>query len=427
MKRTMIILIVMIASVGRTQSLQETVKIALKNNGLVQASKEELIAASALHKASRRSVLPRLTLKSSATYITDVAEIDLNAMTGMPLGSISMGAKESVETSASLSCLLFSGFARRSNIRIREEQETLARIGLNRTEKETALQTATVYRSIQGLKLKIGSLESAVKRADIQLRRIRSLIESGMALGIDSLSVSLGRLTYKQRLIASRASLASAFQRLEMLTGEAIDVTSPAAGNAESLNDLKLQSTDMMLLLTAQYRLKQHAEVLARSAYYPRVSFQASYKYGKPGVDFIQNEWMNYGVAAVGLEWDLFNWGSEKQKVTAAAAEKNRVGFERMNTEQEIRLQYDVKVRELQSIRDQVAVVERARDLAGEKMRIINLQSEEGMISATDFNDANLELTQAELDVQEHRIRLAQKIHEIDYLSGAPLQDWHLE
>lgn len=212
-----------------------------------------------------------------------------------------------------------------------------------------------------------------------------------------------------------------------MLTGEAIDVTSPAAGNAESLNDLKLQSTDMMLLLTAQYRLKQHAEVLARSAYYPRVSFQASYKYGKPGVDFIQNEWMNYGVAAVGLEWDLFNWGSEKQKVTAAAAEKNRVGFERMNTEQEIRLQYDVKVRELQSIRDQVAVVERARDLAGEKMRIINLQSEEGMISATDFNDANLELTQAELDVQEHRIRLAQKIHEIDYLSGAPLQDWHLE
>jgi hypothetical protein len=60
-------------------------------------------------------------------------------------------------------------------------------------------------------------------------------------------------------------------------------------------------------------------------------------------------------------------------------------------------------------------------------MKIIESQFQQGMVSVTDFNDTNLELTEAELNHKQHLIRMALKVNEIDYISAKPISEWRVE
>ncbi|MFW9782183.1 MAG: TolC family protein [Candidatus Heimdallarchaeota archaeon] len=51
----------------------------------------------------------------------------------------------------------------------------------------------------------------------------------------------------------------------------------------------------------------------------------------------------------------------------------------------------------MQTLRKQYKVASQAVKVATEKMNIIELNTENGQLSASDFNEANLELSQAQL------------------------------
>jgi outer membrane protein TolC len=70
--------------------------------------------------------------------------------------------------------------------------------------------------------------------------------------------------------------------------------------------------------------------------------------------------------------------------------------------------------------------LKRALRLARRKMNIIKSQYEQGMSSATDFNTANLDLTEARLNVQRWRLRLALKLNELEFISGKPISAWSI-
>jgi hypothetical protein len=60
-------------------------------------------------------------------------------------------------------------------------------------------------------------------------------------------------------------------------------------------------------------------------------------------------------------------------------------------------------------------------------MEITQSRYNEGMSSVTEFNDANLELTDAEINLQRQSIFLAIKVSEIDFLSGKSINQWSIE
>ena len=84
-------------------------------------------------------------------------------------------------------------------------------------------------------------------------------------------------------------------------------------------------------------------------------------------------------------------------------------------------------MREYKALQKQRQVAVNARNLAKRKMEIIQSRYNEGMSSATEFNDANLELTDAEINLQRQSILMALKISEIDYLSGKSINQWSTE
>jgi len=424
-KRVIYGLLILLPLPGLSQTLRETVEMALASNPALFAARSAAESAEASRISTIRAALPELSLKSSASVISETAEIDLARMTGLPLGSVSLGAKENYTTSLNLSYVLFSGFARQAGIKFSEKKRALARIELSRQEKETALQTAAAYRTAQLLQLKINSLQAAVERADLQLGKVRALIKTGMALGIDSLSLTLGRLTYQQQLINAESGLETARQQLSALTGGSVTVERFHADSIPTPADLHSGDSELLRSLDMSREMAVESRRKAAAVYYPRIALQASYNYGKPGVDPITNNWMAYGSAAIGMEWHLFQFGAARKRVEAQQAVERQVDYQLQNAARNLQLQYDIAVRQYKSIRQNLDLLHEALKVAREKFRLISVRAGQGMVSATEFNDANLELTQAELAVGEQQIRLLKQINEIDYISGSPLGTWH--
>ena len=410
------------------QSLKQTIDLALSGNPNIKAGQEEVRQAELSFKSTFRKTLPQINFDASYRHVTDVAELTMPSIMGMPGESIRLGTYDTYETGLTANYLLFTGFAQQSSARMKEKQKDLSAANLEKTKKDIVFKTIASYRQAQNYQLEIASLNAGQERTKLQLKRIKSLTKHGMALPLDTLSLALAKLSFDQRLIAVQASLESAKEQLQNLTGQTINVQDASyQDHPNNLAELNIEQVENIKGLSIQKNILELNKTIIKSSYYPAIALYAGLKYGKPGVDMIENDWMTYGIWGVNVSWNLWNWTGDRAAVQAKQAQIRQIAYQKEALQDQICTVYDNAVREFKSMQKQLNVFAASLNLARHKMKIIESQFQQGMVSVTDFNDTNLELTEAELNHKQHLIRIALKANEIDYISAKPISEWRIE
>ena len=414
-------------NVAITQSLKETINLALDANPVIAAGKSQVEESRLDAKSTSRSTLPQIDFDASYRHVSDVAQLEFPPN---PLGltNVNMGVYDNYETGLTASYLLFGGFAQKNLVEMKDKTVELNNQQLTKTEKSVALEVIIKYRQVQNYQLEVEALNAARQRISLQVKRIKALVHQGMALALDTLSLSLSKLNNDQKIIAAQANLETSMQELATLVGKEIAVDKKVAITEDNLISLfDAEMNNDLQMLNTQKGMMQSNQAITKSGYYPKIGLFAGVKYAKPGVNPIQNDWMTYGVWGVNLNWNLFKWGSDHLKSQSQKAAINAIEFHYQNLTNQLKTKYDAAVREYKALQEQNKVASTARDLAKRKMEIIQSRYNEGMSSVTEFNDANLELTDAEINLQRQSILLAIKLSEIDYLSGKSINQWSIE
>jgi len=408
------------------QTLEQTVHLALQQNKTILARKQAVRKAQLEAKAAFRYTLPRLDFNASYRHVTHVPHIQFPAFLGSGTG-INLGAYDSYETGLTLRYALFNGFANRNTVRLREQRAALSQIVLQQTQKEVAFQTISAYRQVQRWLLERDVLKNSMARTDLQLARIRALIGQGMALALDSLSLTLAKLRLQKQMIEVQNHLQTAQAQLDQLTGQKVTVQ---AFGGEEVTACKVRplfaQMETLKKLEQQSRMQQTQIRLKQAAYFPGVQIFAGYNYGKPGADMIRNEWMSYGVWGVNVSWNIFNWFSDRLQVQAARAEAEEIRWQKQTAKEESQTRFESALRTWQTLFEQYKVLKTAFDVAGRKMKIVEARYRQGMATVTDFNRANLDLTEAELNVKRQLLLLALQRNQVEFLSGEPINQWSI-
>gem|GEM_PF-1250527 len=414
------------------QSLSKTVDIVLKNNSTIQAEMQAVIAAQKQAEAAKAKTLPTIDFDGSYKHITHVAVMDVAESLppalqgGFP--TFQLGNYDSYDLGISAKYLLFTGFAHKNSIAIKKEKQKLSENQLQKIKKEAAFQAVAAYRRVQSQYFEISALDSARKRTELQLRRVKIVVSQGMALALDTLELTLAKLTYVQKIIAVKSELQSEQEYLNNLAGQTINVQ-PLPQFIEPVEDETYcaESDERLKSLKIQENILHFNDALSKSSYYPVVALNAAYKYGNPGADIIKREWMNYGVWGVGIHWNLFHWGADKKTTQANEAQIRGLHHQYRKLNDNIKTDFDKSKRELQSLKEQLKVLTAALRVAKEKLRLVDNRYRQGMASATDFNDANLKMAETELKYKQFTAAVALKVNELDYKSGKPIQQWRLD
>lgn len=411
------------------QDLSEILQKALKQNKEVQAQQQALQSAQLRAKAFFRKTLPSLDLSASYRHVTHVAQLKFPStipIPGFPT-NISLGQYDTYESSLTLKYVLFSGFAQKNQVKLMNQQAGLANISLEDKQKEIAFKVIGAYRQVQAKQLELEVLKASLKRIDLQIKRVKALVNQGMALGLDSLSLKLARLNVRKQLIAAQGELEIAQQQLDQLVGSKVQVPSFQKPGPLELNVLPVvQLMTPYRLLDQQQQMQRTMVKISKARYLPSLAAFASYNYGKPGLDFIKGDWMDYGIWGVSLSWNLFSWQADRLNEQAARAQVKKIEWQKDAVKDQLQTRFENALRQWQTLKEQEKVVQTALSVAQQKMKIVQSRYQQGMASATDFNEANLQLTEAELNLKRHYLLMALKLNEIDYLSGKPLNQWSI-
>ncbi len=398
-------------------------ELALAHDAAVASAQAGLEAARLEAASTARGQLPSFSLGAGYQYTSATAELDLPILPA----PVSLVRQHSLDLYSGLRWPAFTGFAQKASVELKRLGGELARSARDSARDQVALRTVTGYRQAQAARLQIQGIESGKRRAQLQIDQTSALERQGMAQRVDLLALQLAALDFDQKLIVARAALEDAMERLQTLTGRPIEVPpAPDSATRPEVPKLELESLEQVKALSIQRAMLQASVRLTASRHYPALTLSGAVHYGIPGVNPVENQWMLYATAGAALSWS-YNWGADSLAVQAAERRLLRQAAEERSAREQLQLEYDSLVRDWEATREELGVLAASLELARARMAIVSSQQAQGMASSTDFNDANLRLTQAELQYRSQLLSLRLKANLLEAMSGQPIGQWSID
>ena len=287
--------------------------------------------------------------------------------------------------------------------------EEASRLDLERSRQGLILQ---VYESFyaalmneQGVRVNEEGVTIAQKHLDLAKARF----EAGSAARLDVLRAEVELSNAKAKLIRARSDTDVAYQRLRTLLslspGEPLQLTGsldeipnvPSAAVIETA----LGSRPDIRSLGQQREAAQRLVSLANAELKPIVGFSGNYQYQEDGLSsLLQGSSRSY---QFGLNFTvpLFNAPTVAAKRGAAAAQVKQAEHAMNAALDNARLDVASASRELDAAREIVTTEQKAVEMAREGLTIAEVSYENGVITATELNDARLSLLETEWQLMQ--------------------------
>lgn len=409
-------------------SLQDLWQI-MKENNYTLRQQQKMIDITAQDVLIRTAAqYPVLNLAAAFNHQSQVASLQLPfALAGSPPVTIEAGVKDQYDLLVSVSQPIFTGFRTSSLVDAANQQLQSKEIEKIIAINKLMLTVGNLYYQAQLNLLQRKVLEQSEKRIENQLTLIRNLMEAGQKTAFDTLEVANHMLNIHSQLIKLKDVYEIVLSKIRYLI------------NAENLTDIKpLQIPEALLiipglnkiqnsainhrpelqLLLKQKRSMQYNKSALKSSYYPQIIANAAYHYAKPGVNFFNNQWMNYYTAGVKLQWELWAWGHSKAKVRQTQLTIEKMDLQNEQLKKDILQQVEEAQKNLRMTKTQINLNKNLIALEKERYRNVKENYRQGLATALDLNNAEHALTVAELELQKEYISWFQNKLMLDYSTG---------
>jgi len=412
MKRTSLILLFAAVSAitfGQKQwTLQECVDYAIANN--IQIKQQELsVEGSEIElNSSINSRLPSLSAGASQNF-------NFGRSPSMATGVYEQNTSASTGFSLSSNVSVFNGMRISNQIKGNELNLMVATEGLKKAKENLALNVASYYLDILFKKELLKIAEQQYSLTEKQVERTQIMANEGSIpssqvydiksqLARDDLSVTNAR----NDLILSLLNLS---QLLNLTDNEGFDIIEPQITMEGSISTLqspdRIYNTALSIkphIKEAEYKLESsRIDIkLAKSNYWPSVSFGASYNNGFNHIfdsgasnKSISDQISNNQRQALGLNLSIpiFNRFQTRNQVRMAQLTTENMALELDNIKLSLYKEIQQAYQSALAAQSRYVSTEKAYEAAQEAYRYAEERYDLRMLSAYDFNEARTKLT----------------------------------
>ncbi len=283
-----------------------------------------------------------------------------------------------------------------------------ALFGLRQEVNEAFFSAALLQEREAQIETTITDLESRLQDANLR-------VEQGVALPSESASIEATLLQRRQEAAELRAGRRAALARLSELTnreyalGARLVLPHLATNVAEarvSLDTLRARPEFAQFAKTRE-RLETQKQ-LVDAEVRPRVSAYGKAAYGRPGLDFLSEEFHPYWLAGIRLQWKPWTWGTDKRERKLLELQQQAVTADE-----------DAFARLLRrTVQNDLATIDYLNDVSSTDDRIVALRESieretrarfnEHVVTTADFIDKQTDVLEARLLRATHNVQLAQ-------------------
>ncbi|MFA6125917.1 MAG: TolC family protein [Bacteroidales bacterium] len=409
MRRLFIFLAISLLPVGvKTQDLQlrDCIQAALMNNPL-SGNKDLARQINESKKAIIRSAwLPVLDLNAQATWQSDVVTLNLDLPFPVDFPQI---PRDQYKVTADFNQIIYDGGSIRN-------QQILEDISSQLSVQEVEIKELELKQTVEDLFFAIIVLKKRTELVELMSQSLRETLRqlsSGVKNGIISESeipvVNSEQIKIDQQLISIQSLITRTINTLGILIGSPIDPATNFVVPENIAEPSDMSDRPEFQMFGLQLDLLDARKNLLSAQLRPKVIAFGQAGYGKPGLNFLGDQWEPYLLVGLKGTWNVWDWGRvRRQRDTYSLSQKvinNQVeSFTRQITQAE-QSQSSV-ISEIKALLLKDAELLQNRE---EVTRAYTSKLNNGMITASQF------VTEW---THEQEARLSQEVRKIELLSA---------
>ncbi len=400
----------------RAITVDEAVEIALRRNPQL------LQAYSAIEMAEHN----RLTAYGSLLPGVNAFFSYSNSSTGR-LDALSQGiVATSYSTRINAGYTLFDGWGRFSNLKSARLGVTEQNARYRETEFQVMQQVKQAYAAAVAARELVAVEERRVQRQSDQLEFVRQQLELGRATRSDSLRSQVDLNNAQLALLnANNDARTRTFQLTEIIGSETLVGPTPDAELAvtampftrDELFAIADISAPALQAVSAAVEAAEAAVTGARSSYLPTISLSGGYGWSNQEFPPSNRSW------SVGLSgsYPLFNGFQRETQVFRARAQADQARHQERAAQLNLSSQLDERYATAQFALASVDLAEQNVELSEESLRVVQERYQLGLATILELQDAQITLTQAEVDLVRGRFEYDAAVAAIEALLGRRL------
>lgn len=360
-------------------------------------------------KVSDANYLPKLVLNASATYQSDVIDLDI-PIPGVELPSQS---HDQYGVSVDISQIIYDGGTTKA-------YKDLLQAQLNTQLQQVAVemyqvkkQANQLYFSILILERNKATIQLSLDNLEGRIAFVRKQVENGVLLKTHLLVLKSQKLKLEQSSDELASVLLASREALGIL------IHKPADGVLVAKPDAFIEKVAVrpeLKLFENQKEQFENAVRLQKRENMPTLVGFGQAGYGKPGLNMLNDAFDSYYLLGVKLSWSIWDWQKVKHQAQVYHVQQDlvRVGekaFQQGRQTELAKVDHTILQLELAITKD-----EKLLALQKEILESYTSQLENGVITSTDYANQLNEVLLAEIMLNTHKIKLIQAQTDKRYL-----------
>ncbi len=355
----------------------------------------------------QKNFLPQIELNAQATYQSDVTQFPVK----LPNVEVTPLSKDQYKAAFDVKQIIWDGG-------VINLQKNVLKSQADVETQKVEVESAKLKERVNQLYFSVLQIDENAKLIDLlksdivaRLKKVEGGIANGTALKMNAQVLEAENLKADQRLIELYSMRSASISMLnELIKKELTDKTifeKPKTDTPQYEMGLKVNRPELKLYDLQKTQIDQTVKVVSLRNF-PRIYAFATAGYGRPGLNFLKNEFALYGIGGVTFKWNISDYYTKTLK--------NDLDILRIN-QQAIDIQRDVFLTNTQiQIKQQSAEITKWEQLIEKDNQIVDLrtkikttagvQLENGIMTANDYIiELNAE-SQARQNLVLHQLQL---------------------
>lgn len=367
-------------------------------------------------KNLKSKFLPQFGLNGQMTYQSETTGLDLN----VPGFSVPRLSNDQYKVQIEGSQLIFDG----NTIRI---QKTIASLNgeIETTTSQIELeqlreQVLYIFFSILEIDNRIEALN--LKKEDINalIKKTETFVNSGAGLSSQLKSMQVEMLKITQQETELKSLKVNQINVLNILTGTNQNLsTAFIIPKVQEATPAEFKTRPMFRLFTLQSEQLEQQKKLDFSLSKPKLLLFAQAGYGKPGLNFLKNQFTTYYLGGVRFQWNINNLYTSSRDKEINILQKQKIDVRNTTYELQVEIKLTALKAEINRYSDLLQNDEKIIALNKEIKDVIMIQFEKGTKTASDFIMAVNDENEAILNKKMHQLLLIKSNYLFKHHSGA--------
>ena len=413
MRKILLIFLLVIPAIAMGQTaigLEEALALARAGNLQLQQQQLSQRIAELQVAVSNGQRLPTANLGTLSFWLGDISSLSLpSPVPGISTPEIKLGGNNITALNLFLSQPIYAGGRLRNQVKLSQTAREVEQARQDLVGQQVAYQVYRLMYQAQILKKEHGSKDASLRRLQVELANSKNLLRAAQSTAFDTLRFHNQGLQIK----LERERLAKDEKLLSLQLAHLLDLEAPRAiaeiqfadpsPPSEPLDDLLAEAWQNRPELQVIRLRVQTAELkrrLAKGAYWPSISAQVGYVVVRPELEFSNDEWWNFPVAGLNLQWNLWRGNQDRNRVRQAEAEQEQLTLEEQELLSAVALEVKTSMENLDFAYQQIGLARELLAQQQESYRIATLQREQGLATTSEVIEVETALTTAELQMQ---------------------------